>query len=168
MTEKEMQKLAGIVLNQLEQKEKLKKDLNPYRKTEKLLKYYNIFKKKLESKKEELKNVVIRHSSGVAGGGEGNFSYKADIEKIEDKKEFLQEEIQKYEKIILKVDNALAEIKQDKYYILIRLRYFENCRWEDIEERLDIDHSTIYRNIKRLINELSVTLFPEQLLDIEN
>ncbi|HEY4532517.1 MAG TPA: sigma-70 family RNA polymerase sigma factor [Fusobacterium sp.] len=168
MTEKEMQKLAGIVLNQLEQKEKLKKDLNPYRKTEKLLKYYNIFKKKLEIKREELKNIVIKHSSGVAGGGEGTFSYKADIEKIEDKREFLEEEIQRYEKIILKVDNALEEIKQDKYYSLIELRYFQNCRWEDIEERLEIDHSTIYRNIKRLINELSVTLFPEQLLDIEN
>src|SRR3712207_4834022 len=84
------------------------------------------------------------------------------------KREFLEEEIQRYEKIILKVDNALEEIKQDKYYSLIELRYFQNCRWEDIEERLEIDHSTIYRNIKRLINELSVTLFPEQLLDIEN
>lgn len=164
MTEQDIQKIANTVIDKLEDKNKLTVCETPIKKTEKLLNYYNVFKKKLEKKEELLENIVIKKSSGIAGGGNGSFEFKSELEKKEDKKEKLLDLFDKYEQIIKMVDLALEEIKDDKYYEIIELLYFKKYRWEDVEDELGVDNSCIYRNRKRLITELSFNLFPQQLL----
>lgn len=164
MTEIDIQKIADTVISSLEEKNKLKNTESPYKKTEKLLNYYNVFKKKLENKEQALENIVIRKSSSFGGNG-GNYEYKSELEKREDKKEQLMELFNQYEEVIQMVDLGLEEIKNDPYYPVIDLYYFKKYRWEDIEEKLDLDNSVIYRNKKRLVTELSFNLFPRQLLN---
>lgn len=164
MTEIDIQKIANTVISILEEKNKLKNTESPYKKTEKLLNYYNVFKKKLENKEQALENIVIRKSSSIANGNGGNYEYKSELEKREDKKEQLMELFNQYQEVIDMVDLGLEEIKNDPYYPVIDLYYFKKYRWEDIEEELDLDNSVIYRNKKRLVTELSFNLFPRQLL----
>lgn len=163
MTELDIQKIADTVISSLEEKNKLKNIESPYKKAEKLLNYYNVFKKKLENKEQALENIVIRKSSSIAGANNGSYQFKSDLEKREDKKEQLIELFNQYEEVIQMVDLGLEEIKNDPYYPVIDLYYFKKYRWEDIEEELDIDNSQIYRNRKRLITELSCNLFPKEI-----
>ena len=163
-----MNKVAEIIIDKLDKERKLQKEETAYHKTEKLLTYYTVFKKKLKERDEALKDTVIKKTSVM--GNLGNESHcqtyeiKSDYEKLEDKKEDLMKLYEKYQIIVTMVDLALKEIKDDKYYEVIDLYYFKKYRWEDIEEELDLDNSVIYRNKKRLITELSTILFPEDLI----
>ena len=47
---------------------------------------------------------------------------------------------------------------------IIKLKYFENKTQQEIAETLDKDTSTIWRNNKRLINEIKVYLFPNDVV----
>ena len=66
---------------------------------------------------------------------------------------------------MIRVENALLHICEDKYYRIIPLRYFKNFTIEEIADELCVDRKTIGRNRTRLIKELQYNLFPEILLD---
>lgn len=78
--------------------------------------------------------------------------------------EGLIEDIKKTQLVINRIDRIIKKFKTDKYIDIIKLKYFENKTQQEIAETLDKDTSTIWRNNKRLINEIKVYLFPNDVV----
>jgi len=76
----------------------------------------------------------------------------------------LIEDIKKTQLVINRIDRIIKKFKTDKYIDIIKLKYFENKTQQEIAETLDKDTSTIWRNNKRLINEIKVYLFPNDVV----
>ena len=70
-----------------------------------------------------------------------------------------------YTNRILKTENALKFIKKDKYYRIIELKYFENYSVEEICNELNISEKTFRSHRNRLIDSLSLYLFPKEILE---
>ena len=66
--------------------------------------------------------------------------------------------------LVNKVEEALDEIKEDPYYDIIQMFYFENETRESIALTLDITVRTVARNKRRLVNELKVKLFSDDCI----
>ena len=149
MTEKDIDRIADRVAEKLRQVKKIDR----YKETEAMLRAYPNYKRIIEKNNsridEILKNglgetVKIKTGENVQGGLK---KYEGVPEKEIEKIEHLKSENLKMEKRIIRVDNALMNIRNDKYYNVIALR------------------KTVGRNRTRLIKELQFNLFPELLLD---
>lgn len=166
MTEKEMQKLAGIVLNQLEQKEKreMMSAQTIFRKTELLLKKYKNFKKRIRVLNQQLENVQLRKCVTFGEIRVENKEYLSEYEKIENKKIEIKKSIGMYEAVISLIEQGLESIKDDKYYSIIEMRYLDRVKIEEIAEKIGVDESTVKRNKNRLIDEISLVIFETEIL----
>ena len=167
MTEIEIDRIADRVAEKLRQVKKIDR----YKETEAMLRAYPNYKRIIEKNNsridEILKNglvetVKIKTGENVQGGLK---KYEGVPEKEIEKIEHLKSENLKMEKRIIRVDNALMNIRNDKYYNVIALRYFKECAIDEIEDEMNVDRKTVGRNRTRLIKELQFNLFPELLLD---
>jgi len=81
--------------------------------------------------------------------------------------EYVQEEIIRSRKAsmertrlqVQRIDRALETIKDDQYYDIIPMRYFDRIKIEEIADRLVCDESTVRRNKNRLVNKIKIVLF---------
>lgn len=67
-------------------------------------------------------------------------------------------------KLVAKVDEALSQIKDDPYYEVISMFYFENRTRENIALDFNTSVTTISRNKTRLLNQLKVILFSDDVI----
>lgn len=67
-------------------------------------------------------------------------------------------------KMITKLNGALKEIKDDQYYEIITMTYFENQTREYIAEYFDTTTTTVTRNKNRLINKLKIMIFSDEAI----
>lgn len=67
-------------------------------------------------------------------------------------------------KLVAKVEKALEKISDDPYYDVIRMFYFENKTREYISLEYDTSVTTISRNKTRLLNELKLMLFSDDVI----
>ena len=67
-------------------------------------------------------------------------------------------------KMITKLNEALKEIKDDQYYEIITMTYFENQTREYIAEYFDTTTTTVTRNKNRLINKLKMMIFSDEAI----
>lgn len=67
-------------------------------------------------------------------------------------------------KLCDKIETAMNTIKDDYYYDVISLYYFEGKTREEVAEKFDTSETTISRNKKRLIDALSAVLFSDDLI----
>ena len=167
MTEKDIDRIADRVAEKLRQVKKTDR----YKETEAMLRAYPNYKRIIEKNNsridEILKNglvetVKIKTGENVQGGLK---KYEGVPEKEIEKIEHLKSENLKMEKRIIRVDNALMNIRNDKYYNVIALRYFKEWTIDEIADEMNVDRKTVGRNRTRLIKELQFNLFPELLLD---
>ena len=166
MTDKEIEK----ALDKYFQKKsnlynKIVTEKNTYKKVEDMLRYYNRFKKRIIYIQDNMDNVILKKISGISSMGEGNFEYKSDIEKKEEIREQNQKQLERYKILVQLIERGLEEIRNDEYYKIIELRYFENGTIENISEELKYSVATVKRNRNRLVNELCEILFPEEVLE---
>ena len=63
-----------------------------------------------------------------------------------------------------KIEIALDEIKNDIYYDIIPMIYFENRTREDIAEHFNTSTKTITRNKNKLVNQLKLRLFSDDVI----
>ena len=68
------------------------------------------------------------------------------------------------QKLVAKIDNALYEIKDDIYYDVIPLMYFDNETREFIAEHFNTTVTTVSRNKTRLVNKLKAMLFSDDVI----
>ena len=71
----------------------------------------------------------------------------------------IKKDIERDKMLINKLNTALNGIKEDRYYKIIPLIYFDNFTIEQIEEKLYCNKTTIYRNKKRLLDKMIVIFF---------
>lgn len=67
-------------------------------------------------------------------------------------------------KLVEKIETALESIEDDIYYQIIPMTYFENQTREVIAEKFNTTQRTISRNKGRLINQLKVLLFSDDVI----
>lgn len=143
---------------------------SPFQKTETLLFNYNNFVAAIKDKENqisEIKGMGISKKSASITSFSGNTGYievKSDAEKAEEKIEMIEFSIQTTRNFIKIIDDAIECLRQDPYYDLIRLRYFEGCTREEIAEHFDCDVKTVTRNKNRLINLLQIRLFSDEVI----
>lgn len=71
----------------------------------------------------------------------------------------------KTQKIIKIIDKALKTIKDDPYYQIIGLFYFEHKTRAEIAEIYNVDDKTISRNKKRLVKEIKYIIFSDDTIE---
>ena len=143
---------------------------SPFQKTETLLFNYQNFKDVIKDKEAEIAELrqygMRKRSTSITSfsGNTGLIEVKSDAEKVEEKIEMVEFSIATTRNFIRIIDNAIDTLKDDPYYDLIRLRYFEGCSREEIAEHFDCDVKTVTRNKNRLINLLQIRLFSDEVI----
>ena len=144
-----------------------------FKKTEKLLFNYPRFKEVLKSKYDELEYIqnhgILKKSTSFVnvntGLSKGQVNISNEYEKALNQIEKLQSSIYDIERYIKKIDLALLSIKDDPYYQIIPMKYFEGMTWEDIAIELYCDTKTAQRNKNRLVNIIQIRLFSDEYLE---
>lgn len=67
-------------------------------------------------------------------------------------------------KLCDKIETAMNTIKDDYYYDVILLYYFDGMTREEVAEHFNTSETTISRNKKRLVDDLSAVLFSDDLI----
>lgn len=67
-------------------------------------------------------------------------------------------------KLVAKIEEALKTIERDPYYDVIRMFYFENQTRECIAAEFNTSVTTISRNKTKLLNQLSLLLFSDDVI----
>lgn len=67
-------------------------------------------------------------------------------------------------KLVAKIENALKDIEDDIYYDVIPMFYFHNETREYIAERFGCTETTVSRNKTRLLNQLKLKLFSDDVI----
>lgn len=142
----------------------------PFQKTETLLFNYNNFVDAIKEKEEQIKDLnqygLNKKSNSITSfsGNTGLIEVKSEQEKIEDRIESIESSIHTTKTFIRIIDDALYSLKDDAYYDLIPMRYFEGCNREEIAEHFDVDVRTINRQKNRLVNALQIKLFSDEVI----
>lgn len=68
------------------------------------------------------------------------------------------------QKLVIRINDALYSIKDDPYYDVIPLIYFEGKSREYVAEDFNTTVTTISRNKTRLINKLKAMLFSDDVI----
>lgn len=174
MITKTAEETAKELVEELRNRNMIKKEMSYYKRVELLLYNYNNLKEAVKQKEEDIADleenglpqkscsVVVYSSSGGGIDAEERYVQLIDKYKLEKKET---------ERDIRRIDSALSKIKKDKYYVIIEKKYLkkkddEKVTDEYLAELLDKDRTTIIRNKKRLMNKLITVLFPESIRDI--
>lgn len=134
--------------------------------TEKLLYNYTRFKALVQTKFKEIETLetegLQRTSKSLVTLPQSNtIDTYTDLEKVETKIEGIGESIKSITRYIAQIDGALDKIRDDPYFGIIKMKYFEECSHEKIAGEFEVDVSTITRNKNRLIDTLKIYLFPD-------
>jgi DNA-directed RNA polymerase specialized sigma subunit len=143
-----------------------------YQKTEQLLYNYVGFKKIVEEKQKEiveLRTYGVPQKSGSIVQYSPHCGTVGQIvlpeESVEQAVQSVEASVQGTVQAIAFVDKGMAALKRDPYYKVLEMRYFEGRTLEDIGVYFGCDHSTISRNKSRLVKELAMRLFPNDVVN---
>ena len=165
MTETEVVK---IVINELQERNLIKKVKDSYKNTEYLLNNFDLLNKSISDMKlqiEDLKTYGIRKSGKAAVVVSENMVKVDEDTIIEQRISELKQAIHRTKSVINSINHILQDLKSDKYYQIIDLKYFKKLSHEEIAEMLECDVSTVSRNRNRLINLIKVRIFPNSFVD---
>ena len=142
-----------------------------YAKTESLLYNYYGFKKILEDRKQEIEELRKYGVPGKCGaGGErvqnGGLPHGIvlDEERVEAAVHNIEVSVQGIVDAIALIDKCMSAISKDPYYKVLEMRYFEGRTQEDIATAFGCTQKTISVNKSRLVKELSMRMFPNQVV----
>lgn len=141
-----------------------------FQKTEILLYNYNNFQDAVKEKKLQIKEVrshgLKQKSKSITSFSSGSSFIDKDYDEAEEEKiKQLESSIKITKNLISVIDKSLEKLHEDEYYKIIALKYFENKKYEEIAEMLNVDISTISRNKNRLVNVLKIYLFSDDVVN---
>lgn len=169
--------IATAVVNALESKgligkaqTKPKSEKTAYQKTEQLLFNYLGFKRIVEERKQEILE-LRKHGVPGKSGSIVQYSPRSGTvhgtvlpeESVEAAVRNVEASVHDTVQVIALIDKCMAALKTDPYYDILEMRYFEGRTLEDIGVYFGRDHATISRNKNRLVRELSMRLFPDEV-----
>lgn len=170
MNEKDIDRIADKILEKIKNEKEIKteKQLTPFQKTEKLLSELALLKGAIDSKNmliEDLKKEGISIQKRETGVNvQSSKIYLSELEKVENRIEKLQEEIVRIENVVNMVERALDTIKNNKYYDIIEMKYFDELTFEHISEKLDISVITAKRYKNKMIRQLQLVIFSDDVI----
>lgn len=158
------------VVNVVSANKKLEK--SAYQKTEQLLYNYNGFKKIVQERMDEIADIRkygVPQKCGTVGervqGGNVQKGIVLPEESVEAAVRNVEASVQGTVQAIALIDKCMGALKNDPYYKVLEMRYFDGRTLEDIGVYLKCDHTTISRNKSRLVKELSMRLFPDEVMN---
>lgn len=152
---------------------KTKSEKTAYQKTEQLLFAYNGFKRIVEERKQEIADLrkygVPQKSAGAVGGtrvqsSRSNVGIVLPEDAVEDAVRSVEASVQGTVQAIALIDKCMYSLRTDPYYDVLPMRYFEGRTLEDIGVYFGCDHTTVSRNKNRLVKELAMRLFPDEVV----
>lgn len=143
-----------------------------YQKTEALLYNYRNFKKIVEERMSEI-DTIKKYGVPQKSGSVVEYSSKrGSVQGLKTVEESVASAVYAVEAsvhdtvhVISLIDRSMAALKSDPYYDILEMRYFEGRTQEDIADHLGCSQVTISKNKARLVNELSMRLFPSQAVN---
>lgn len=149
-----------------------KTEKTAYQKTEQLLYNYRGFQKIVEERRQEIADIkkygVPKKSGAVVQYGGGSGTVQGIVlpeESVESAVRRIEATVQDTVRVIALIDKCMAAIKFDPYFKVLEMRYFDGRTLEDIGVFFGCDHTTISRNKNRLVRELSMRLFPDDVIN---
>ena len=170
MNEKDIDRIADKIIERMKNDKEIKteKQLTPFQKTEKLLSELSLLKGAIDSKNkliEDLKKEGISIQKKETGVNvQSSKVYLSELEKVENRIENLQEEITRIENVVNMVERALGTIRNNKYYDIIEMKYFDDLTFEHISEKLDISVITAKRYKNKMIRQLQLVIFSDDVI----
>nr|DAK36122.1 MAG TPA: RNA polymerase sigma factor [Caudoviricetes sp.] len=170
MNEKDIDRIADKIIERMKTDKEIKteKQLTPFQKTEKLLSELSLLKGAIDSKNmliEDLKKEGISIQKKETGVNvQASKVYLSELEKVENKIEKLEEEIARIGNVVNMVERALDTIKNDKYYKIIEMKYFDELTFEHISEKLNISVITAKRYKNKMIRQLQLVIFSDDVI----
>ena len=170
MNEKDIDRIADKIIERMKNDKEIKteKQLTPFQKTEKLLSELSLLKGAIDSKNmliEDLKKEGISIQKKETGVNvQSSKVYLSELEKVENRIENLQEEITRIENVVNMVERALGTIRNNKYYDIIEMKYFDELTFEHISEKLDISVITAKRYKNKMIRQLQLVIFSDDVI----
>jgi DNA-directed RNA polymerase specialized sigma subunit len=171
--------VANAVVTALEKKNVVsgsgksgKSDKSPYKKTEQLLYNYLGFKRIVQERMDEIEHIkkygvpqkngsVVAYTPNTGGTARGIVLPE---ESVENAVRSVEASVEGTVQAIALIDKCMAALKNDPYYRVLEMRYFDGRTLEDIGASFGCDHTTISRNKNRLVKELSMRLFPDEVI----
>ena len=147
-----------------------KQEKTAYQKTEQLLYNYRGFKRIVEERMreiEELRKYGVPQSCAVkeyVDKGNAVQGLVLEEESVDAAVRNVQASVEGTVQAIALIDKCMAALKNDPYYKVLEMRYFEGRTQEDIALTLNCSQVTISNNKGRLVRELSMRLFPNQAI----
>ena len=170
ITEKDIDKIADKILDKLKKEGEVKteKALTPFQKTEKLLSELSLLKGAVDAKNMLIsdlkKDGILIQKKEVGVNVQASKTYLSELEKIENRIESLEAEIKRIQNVIDMVERALNAIKNNKYFKIIELKYFDDMTFEYISEIMGISIVTAKRHKNIMIRQLQLILFSNDVL----
>lgn len=158
--------ISKYVIDLLQKLGVLHKINSTYKSTESLLYRYNDLKKSIKDREEEIQEI---RDYGLRGKSKSILklpeSHGGDRDIEQEIIDGLEKDIKKTRLIINRIDRVVAKYKSDPYGEIIKLKYFEQKTQQEIADYFEKDPTTIWRNTQRLINEIKVYLFPNDVIE---
>lgn len=148
-----------------------KPEKSAYAKTEALLYNYRGFQKIIAERKLEIEE--IRKYGAPKSCAVTEFVQKGGMphglvlteESVEAAVRNVERSVEGTVQAIALIDKCMAALKNDPYYMILEYRYFEGRTQEDIAMIYGVSQVTISNNKNRLVRELAMRLFPNQVID---
>lgn len=143
-----------------------------YSKTEALLYNYMGFKKIVAERRKEiddLRRFGVPQSCGAITERVQNGNLPKGLmlpeESVESAVQRIERSVQGTVDAIALINRCMAALKNDPYYRILEMRYFEGRTQEDIAMEYGVSQVTISNNKSRLVRELAMRIFPNQVID---
>lgn len=152
--------------------ENKKAEKSAYAKTEALLYNYKGFQKIVREYMDEIENIrkygvpkrsgsIVEYSPHTGSVGQ----LMTTEETVESAVHNIECTVQGTVQAIARIDKCMAALRTDPYYRILELRYFDGRTQEDIALEFNCSQVTISNNKNRLVRELSMRLFPDQVIN---
>lgn len=136
-----------------------------FRKMEDILYSYKKYVDKINNDLKELGNPQITKSYSIGKlAGSGYVTVKSEVERIEELKERLLNDIARHEEILFRIDNALKMVEDHKDYSFIEMRYFNKLTYEEIADKIGVEVRTTYRIRNSILSALEIHFKTQKLL----
>ena len=130
---------------------------NSFKVTEQALYLYPKIKEAINKNKEEIKYLK---KYGLPSKSKDITSMNHGVIKIN---KITQANVINYS-YIEKINSVISSLKNEKYYEIIKLKYFEGKTIDDMCEYFEVSDTTIKKAKNKLINEIRVLLFPNNVI----
>lgn len=113
---------------------------------------------------ETVKATVLKLKMAGLMKDDRKTAYQKTEELLRNYNAFIESDQPYTQKLVKKIDEALDNIKDDIYYEIIPMVYFDGETRETVAEYFDTTVTTISRNKNRLVNKLKVRLCSDDVI----